>query len=178
MQFQTKQNKTVQIQTFSTTQTSRLVEYFEKLSILSKQRFAPHGFNEHDILQIFQHPSTFIAFTVSELNLHQIIAYAIVNLKIPEDEANRFRNYGLHINQHDALFAPSVADAWQGTGVGTHLLTFSKDYLKKFGVKRLLLWGGVQSSNEQAKKYYLKQDFQYLGSFEHNGLNEDMILEF
>ncbi|MBS4065490.1 MAG: GNAT family N-acetyltransferase [Chitinophagaceae bacterium] len=176
MQFHTKQGSSIQLQYFTQDQVSTLSNYLHQLSPATKQRFAPHGFDEQDILQLYQHPSSVVGFTATEALSTQIIAYAIINLNLPEYEALRLRNYGIEVNEHDALFAPSVADAWQGAGVGTIMLQYIKEAVKKFGVKRLFLWGGVQSSNEQALRYYQKQGFEQLGSFEYNGQNEDMML--
>jgi len=39
------------------------------------------------------------------------------------------------------------------------------------------LWGGVQRYNEKATRFYLKNGFKRLGSFEYNGWNEDMMLD-
>jgi len=69
-----------------------------------------------------------------------------------------------------------VADAWQGYGLANHLLKFILADIKSPGFKRIILWGGVQCSNEPALKFYIKHGFKTLGSFEYNGLNNDMIL--
>lgn len=176
MRYQTKQGSILHLQYFTKEQTSALSHYLHQLSTATKQRFAPHGFDEEDILQLYEHPSSVVGFTATEALSTQIIAYAIINLNLPEYEALRLRSYGIEVNEHNALFAPSVADAWQGAGVGTIMLQYVKEAVKKFGVNRLFLWGGVQSSNEQALRYYQKQGFERLGSFEYNGQNEDMML--
>ncbi len=177
MQVQTRQGKLIQLQHFSLQQTSALSKYLQQLSPETKQRFAPHGFDEQDILEQYRHPSAALGFIALNPLADEVIAYAIIHLKIIDYEAERFRNYGIQVNQQDVLFAPSVADAWQGSGIGSIMLQYIREALQQFGIKRLFLWGGVQSSNEQAIKYYQKHGFQQLGSFEYRGSNEDMMLE-
>lgn len=176
MQFQTRQGNLTELQHFSLYHTNALSTYLHQLSSSTKQRFAPHGFDEEDILQLYQQPSTVLGFIAIDTQTKNIIAYTVIDLNIPVYEAVRLYTYGIEVTNHDALFAPSVADAWHGLGIGTIMLKYIKEALKNFGIKRLFLWGGVQSSNEQAIAYYKKQSFQQLGSFEYNGRNEDMVL--
>jgi ribosomal protein S18 acetylase RimI-like enzyme len=44
------------------------------------------------------------------------------------------------------------------------------------GIKRIILWGGVQSSNAHALAFYRRLGFSVLGSFEYYGENLDMVL--
>ncbi|KAF0240536.1 MAG: N-acetyltransferase, partial [Chitinophagaceae bacterium] len=76
----------------------------------------------------------------------------------------------------DCCFAPSVADNWQNQGVGNALFDFVLEQVLFIGFSRIILWGGVQASNENAIQYYKKLGFETLGSFEYQGLNYDMIL--
>jgi ribosomal protein S18 acetylase RimI-like enzyme len=73
-------------------------------------------------------------------------------------------------------YAPSVADAWQGKGLGKLLLQQTMKLAKSAGMQALVLWGGVQCDNEQAIHYYRKNGFIELGSFMHQGCNLDMCL--
>ena len=47
--------------------------------------------------------------------------------------------------------------------------------LRQKGVNRIVLWGGVQATNEKAVNFYKKHGFIELGHFEHNGSNVDMV---
>lgn len=73
--------------------------------------------------------------------------------------------------------APSVADEWQGRGIGTILFDFVQAQLQAAGIRQLILWGGVQSTNLPAQGFYRKKGFIRLGSFEYHGRNDDMLLE-
>jgi ribosomal protein S18 acetylase RimI-like enzyme len=87
------------------------------------------------------------------------------------------QSYGINPDSNtDCTFAPSVADEWQGIGIGNALFQFILTEIKELGIKRIILWGGVQADNDRAKNYYNKNGFKTLGQFEYNGLNYDMIL--
>ncbi len=90
----------------------------------------------------------------------EIIGYAIVQRGILEHDRPRLQSYGLELsNTSDCTFAPSVADKWQGKGLGHLLLNFIVSDLLDGGFKRIILWGGVQSNNYNAVKFYLKKKF-------------------
>jgi len=106
------------------------------------------------------------------------VAFSIIKRGYLEHDGYRLQSYGFVPDAiTDCTFAPSVADHWQSLGVGNSLFHFLLADLKASGIKRIILWGGVQSDNQKAVNYYLKNGFIKLGQFEHNGLNDDMILE-
>jgi diamine N-acetyltransferase len=175
MQFQTKQGSILHLQYFTKEQTTALSHYLHELSAATKQRFAPHGFDEEDILELYQNPSSFIGFLAWDKN-ETIVAYAVVKIGHLSYEAGRFAAYGLQLHPlSDAVLAPSVADAWQGSGIGSALMQMIKEQLVKFGIQRIFLWGGVQETNVQAIKFYEKHQFTRLGMFEYKGINIDMV---
>lgn len=107
---------------------------------------------------------------------NEILAYSIIKFGYLEHDKFRLESYGLSLNhQTDATFAPSVADLWQGHGIGKHLFNFILSELENHKIQRIILWGGVQLDNEQAIKYYSKIGFETLGQFTYNGENYDMI---
>ncbi len=104
-----------------------------------------------------------------------MIAYAIIRHGYLEHDSPRLSAYGLQLNhQTDGSFAPSVADNWQGKGLGKELFDFILPELSARGINRIILWGGVQRNNERAVRYYQKLGFQSLGHFEYHGMNTDM----
>lgn len=108
-----------------------------------------------------------------------MIAYAIIRVGYLEHDNPRLSSYGLQLNhQTDSTFAPSVADDWQGKGLGKELFAFILPELSARGINRIILWGGVQSNNERAVRYYQKLGFQSLGHFEYHGMNTDMAYQF
>lgn len=109
---------------------------------------------------------------------NKIIAYSVLKAGYLEHDRQRLESYGLQLSHtSDCTFAPSVADSWQGMGIGNGLLRFIIPDLKAMGISRIILWGGVQMDNEQAVTYYVRNGFKILGRFSYNGENYDMALE-
>jgi diamine N-acetyltransferase len=156
---------------------TNLLEYLEALSPQTRNRFGPHAYT-HEAIQHFYHPyEPHLAFVASPMHEQKIVAYFIIRKGVLMHDMPRLQSYGLTLNhQTDFTFAPSVADAYQGTGLGTPLLQYVLREIKAMGAKRLILWGGVQSNNHQAIRFYNKNGFEILGQFEYQGWNTDMIL--
>ena len=73
-------------------------------------------------------------------------------------------------------FAPSVADAWQSSGLGMLMNNIIEDDLRKRNIKNIILWGGVQATNEKAVNFYEKLGYLFIASFWHDGKdNYDMV---
>lgn len=156
----------------------QLVDYFNRLSPESKNRFGPHPFTADVILQLLNDGNNYHLFAAKQQNDEQIIAYAILKRGWLDFEYQRLVSYGLSPLDGDFTIAPSVADEWQGKGVGSHFLQFIiNQSVNELDAKRLILWGGVQSNNTKAVKLYQRFGFKTLGEFEHNDMNMDMILE-
>jgi ribosomal protein S18 acetylase RimI-like enzyme len=157
---------------------SLLLEYLHQLGADTRMRFAPHPFTQEALNDLFIRQSFRYEGHIACIH-DQIVAYNIIRRGWPVYDQPRLKLYGLQADDRtDALFAPSVADAWQGKGIGSQLWDFTITRLQQQGFRRLLLWGGVQSSNTRALRYYTKKGFRQLGSFEYHGLNHDMLLEW
>ncbi|WP_337044208.1 GNAT family N-acetyltransferase [Emticicia sp. 17c] len=157
----------------------KLLAYLTCLSAETRSRFAPHTFDMPTIEQFYQPENNQSGFIIENLSEHTIVAYAIIKKGyVPKDKA-RLQKYGLSLFPlTDCTFAPSVADAWQGKGLGNTLFGYIRHQLQMQGLKRMILWGGVQAQNVRAVNFYLKQGFLKIGDFENNGIaNYDMILE-
>lgn len=155
-----------------------LHNYLEQLSIETRQRFGPHRFDLASIIEQYADPDKFMGYIVIDNCKGNVVAYSIVKKGILEHDSKRLQSYGLILNDNtDFTFAPSVSDDWQGKGVGQFVFRYICSELKKMGVSRIILWGGVQCDNERAVNYYIKNDFRILGRFEYNGCNYDMIRE-
>ena len=95
-----------------------------------------------------------------------------------EQDAARLQSYGLTLNHEtDCTYAPSVTDRWQSLGIGNGLFQYILSELHLTPVKRIILWGGVQASNETAISFYRKKGFRILGTFDYNGGNYDMVMD-
>ncbi|WP_407520518.1 GNAT family N-acetyltransferase [Lacibacter sp. MH-610] len=175
MQAALSNGKIITVRTFQLQDCTALSRYLNQLSDATKQRFAPHDFDEQSIEQLYQNPSSYIGFLALDNN-ETIIAYAVVKIGHLSYEVDRLAAYGLQPHPlTDAVLAPSVADAWQGSGIGSAMMQHIKEQLLKFGIQRIFLWGGVQATNVQAINFYGKHQFTQLGVFEYKGSNIDMV---
>lgn len=155
---------------------SNLLLYLHHLKAETQDRFGPHPFTREALDHLYHHPD-YKGFVLIENNSTYIIGYAIVKMGFLEHDHPRLLGYHFqpdHIS--DATYAPSLADDWQGKGIGNLLWDTVKAYLQHSNKKRVILWGGVQTNNTIAVKYYQKNNFIPIGSYTYNGKeNIDMI---
>ena len=151
-----------------------LLRYFEGLSAETRRRFAPHPFDAATVQAIcLGQREKCVAYVA--LDQEAIIAYTIVLQGYTLGDYQRYLNYGVEMDeQYDFTIAPSVADAYQSQGVGSQLYQFVEQGLLARGAHKLVLWGGVQLSNQRAVRFYLKHGFRTLAQFEYQGANLDM----
>ncbi|QQS50337.1 MAG: GNAT family N-acetyltransferase [Bacteroidota bacterium] len=153
-----------------------LLGYLNSLSPESRKRFEPHPFETDSLYQLIENPEYILLLAIDEHTLF-IEAYTILKSGWLDFEADRFKSYGLKPQPGDYTFAPSVADYWQGKGLGRLLFEYTLLQLPEANPqKRIFLWGGVQASNSHAIHFYTKLGFKELGQFEYNGTNIDMML--
>lgn len=160
---------------FNETDLEQLVTYLLALGKETRSFFGPHAFDKTSLTQFYQDPKN-TAYIATEEN--RIIAYAILRQGFLQHDAPRLSSYGVDLNPDtDASFAPSVADEWQGRGLGRSLFTYIINDLSNSKVTRLILWGGVRSANQRAVHYYQQLGFRTLGYFEYHGWNADMVYQ-
>jgi GNAT superfamily N-acetyltransferase len=156
----------------------KLSDYFQHLGPDTLKRYGPHKFDKQLLTEIYQNPGDHTAYIALDIETSEIIAYSVIKKGFLEHDGYRLQSYGIIPDSTtDCTFAPSVADEWQSLGVGNSLFRFLLADLISNGLNRIILWGGVQSDNNKAVNYYMKNGFRILGQFEHNGQNFDMILE-
>jgi diamine N-acetyltransferase len=169
--------QTISMEPFNFDDKEKLLEYFNNLSQQSKKRYGPHPFTLEAIENTFEDAMYYKMFVAKNSADNTIIAYTVVKMGWVDFDKERLHSYDLSIGSGDATIAPSVADNWQGKGLGSKFFKYVIDCLKtELGITRLILWGGVQSDNEKAVRLYKKFHFKFLGEFEHNGMNRDMML--
>lgn len=174
----TKNNIPIHLRQLHSSDFENLLHYLNNLSAETKSRFGPHAFTMEAIEAMYGSGQNFTGYTAIEESTGTIIAYAIIKKGLLQHDTERLQHYGLVLNEEtDCTFAPSVADEWQSLGVGKLLFSFIWADLMATGFKRIILWGGVQSSNHKAVQYYTNNGFYILGAFEYNGQNLDMACD-
>ncbi|OKK04970.1 hypothetical protein AMK26_14485 [Streptomyces sp. CB03234] len=118
------------------------------------------------------------------LMLEEVLSGRIVgllecSLGLNPDDIARYRAAGIRLTATDCRFGPTLADDYQGRGIGTQVFPLVADAARCFGKKRIILWGGVLADNPRAIRYYRKNGFQTVGSFTGtDGVRSlDMILD-
>jgi len=178
MNVKTRNGREVQICKFDLADTGNLSDYFYHLSDESKQRYGPHPFDQQFITDLYSAHTNYLGYIARDTGGDKIIAYSVIKLGFLPQDHDRLKSYGIMPDpETDATFAPSVADAWQSCGLGNMVFRFILSDLMPKGIRRIILWGGVQSANVKAVSFYRKNGFRALGQFEHNGNNIDMMLE-
>ena len=122
---------------FDTRDLEQLVTYLSALGKETRAFFGPHGFDKTSLSRFYQDPKN-TAYIATEEN--RIVAYAILRLGFLRHDAPRLFSYGLDLHPDtDASFAPSVADDWQGRGLGRSLFTYIINDRSNLNVTRLIL---------------------------------------
>ncbi len=178
MIFKAKNNQPVLLLKLVSDDIDKLCAYLNLLGSDTLKRYGPHKFDKESVIELYRHTDTYSGYIAQDVETSGIIAYSVIKTGYLEEDGSRLRTYGLLPDETtDCTFAPSVADEWQSQGVGNALFNFLLQDLTAKGIRRIILWGGVQSDNQKAVNYYLKNGFKKVGHFEHNGPNDDMILE-
>ena len=178
MKHQLKNGKAVEVRLLESTDNEKLFEYFDRhFSNESKSRFGPHSFDKETINVICKKTNGEITRYVAIDEEGTIVAYMLIKQGIIDWDKVRYstrnESYGYDTS---VTFAPSVADAWQSSGLGSLMNHFIEDDLKKRNVKNIILWGGVQATNLKAVNFYKKLGYQYIASFWYDGKdNHDMV---
>lgn len=173
----------VQFRPLQVDDTTRLGSYFEALSQETRSRYGPHKFTmavaEELCNQIGRDDTVRMIAVTGQDEAAAIIAYFILDFAIPPEEHKRYLGHGITLNNRvDCRLAPSVADRYQNTGVGSALMPKCKEVVRWFGYQRMILMGGVLVRNPRAVHFYQKHGFRKVGDFheETDKASYDMIL--
>ncbi len=157
-----------------------LTDYLENLLPASKRRFGPHSFAPEAVRGICRQAGRddVLRLVATLPNDSPLLAYVLLLNGVRESDRVRYRGYGEALDGlTDVTLAPSVADAYQGRGLGKVLMEKVIAISRHLGKARIVLWGGVQATNLRAVAYYRKAGFEPCGQFEdRNGLNYDMLM--
>lgn len=158
-----------------------LGQYFQSLSQETQDRFAPHPFTEEEAqklcTQVGQGDALrFVAITQGASRI-QVVAYFILLLGLGKGDRKRYEDRGAEVLADKVCsVAPSVADAYQGSGLARPFMEFIKKYARKLNLEQMVLMGGVQERNVRAIRFYEKCGFQKVARFVTSMGNYDMLL--
>jgi len=179
MIFQLKNNQIIFFRLLEQKDAGSLYQYLNNLSAESQSRFGPHLFDKLTIETICNNlPGDAYRFIAEDVS-QNIIAYMIVKKGMIEADKSRYKLLNIFFDEvKTGTYAPSVADSWQNVGVGNAMFHYVMEDIKNIGFKYLVLWGGVQKTNQRAIHFYRKHSFKQTGTFWHDGKdNLDMYLE-
>ncbi len=155
---------------------SPLARYFDGLSDATRRRFKPHPLDHQTAASLCERS------LAGELRYvviwgKQIIGYFVLDSHSSQHEAARFLSHGIALQDGvDFLFAPSIADAWQGRGVASLSMPALLQFARVAGARSLVLMGGTQATNVAAIAFYEKLGFQRYGGYYTDMFNHDMRL--
>ena len=155
--------------------------YFATLSPRTRDFYGPHPFDQETADRVCLETRTDteavrLVVTVSDGDGARIIAYFIVGFRMQDSDRKRYAARGMPLDDRsDAYLAPSVADAYQDTGVGSAVMGHLVPWLRGLGRRRLMLLGGVQQGNERAIAFYRKWGLRIVGDFQTRKACYDMI---
>jgi diamine N-acetyltransferase len=155
-----------------------LLAYLQELSAESKSRFGPHAFDAATVHKICAHlPDDTQRYIAVDETTGKIIAYMLVKNGMLEWDRQRYAERGLQFDENTTVtYAPSVADEWQSSGLGSAMYTVIEAKLQSRNIQTVVLWGGVQASNKKAVGFYTKYGYRLIASFWHDGKdNHDML---
>jgi diamine N-acetyltransferase len=173
-----RENRIISIRTLEPGDAKKLYDYLNTLSADTRQRFGPHSFDEPTVSYICNHSDEDIhRYIAIEPHEGNIIAYMLFKKGMIENDQQRFAQRNEFFDPLTTIiFAPSVADDWQSSGVGSYMYEMIEKKLKAEGVKQVVLWGGVQATNIKAINFYKKHNYRMAGSFWHDEKdNYDMV---
>lgn len=155
-----------------------LLAYLQALSAESRSRFGPHPFDEATVNDICSHlPGDTSRYIAIDIAAGKMAAYMLAKNGMMEWDRLRYANRRQHFDETVTVtYAPSVADEWQSSGLGSALYMIIEAALKNKGIATIILWGGVQATNKKALGFYTKFGYRIIGAFRQDDKdNYDML---
>jgi ribosomal protein S18 acetylase RimI-like enzyme len=178
MIFTSKNNQSVRLRRLEPGDVEKLAAYLQLLSPETQQRFGPHPYATQQITDFYLYHGPCRGYIAEAMDSNHIIAYSIIKMGYLAHDAPRLQSSGIVPDAAtDCTFAPSVADEWQSCGIGNRMLHFIIHDLQTKGIKRMILWGGVQMGNTKAVNFYKRNGFRIIGQFQYQGENYDMVCD-
>jgi ribosomal protein S18 acetylase RimI-like enzyme len=177
MNIQLKNGQKVQVRLLQDTDINNLFNYLSSLSAETRSRFGPHPFDKQTVEFICTTVDDVMRYVAIDQSNGEIIAYMLFKQGMIYWDDKRYAERNQHFNYSTVVtFAPSVADAFQSSGLGSAMYDEIEKELKAKGIQYIILWGGVQATNERAVNFYKKFGYELKGSFWHDEKdNLDMV---
>lgn len=85
-------------------------------------------------------------------------------------DIERYHGYGLELHPGtDIRYGLCLRDVYQGQGIASSAHPYVMGVARKLGADRVILWGGVMTSNRAALRFYRKHGFREAGFFARPG---------
>jgi len=156
-----------------------LGDYFLALSEETRSLYAPHPFDRATAATLcaeINSAETMRFLAVKAGERPQVLAYFVVVFGVIDSDRNRYGKEGMPLNgETDCSVGPSVADAYQNSGLGSLVMRHLLDVARGMGYTRMLLLGGVRQHNKRAIHFYEKFGFVNVREFTSRAPNFDMI---
>ena len=157
-----------------------LGDFFEDLSADTKAQFSLHPLTRAAASHLCLHTAQSATRVYLVCDARHVIGYFALNFTGFQQEIARFAAHGIALAPGcDSLFALCIADDYQNRGIASAVMSILINEAKSQAVRRIILVGGTQVSNDQARAFYQKLGFQEYGAFytAHNNANNiDMML--
>lgn len=169
---------TYQFREINPSDSQRLARFFSGLSAETRRRFGPHPLDEGyaSLLCALPHDSAqrFLLLTQDET---LVIGYFILDYAVPEHHKQRYAAQGIALQDGlDPLFAPCIADDFQGSGCASLVMPLIIHAAQERGARSIVLMGGTQADNARAIRLYQKFGFIHHGGYQTEVFNHDMRL--
>jgi diamine N-acetyltransferase len=152
--------------------------YFLALSDISRSYFQPHALDSETAQQVCAAADPRVLRYLLCQGA-EVLGYFVLDSRIPDHEAQRYAIQGITIcSAQDYLFAPSIADAYQGRGYASRAMPALIALARARQARSLVLLGGTQEHNSAAIRLYEKFGFRHHGGYVWHGvMNHDMRLD-
>lgn len=143
--------------------------YFLSVSDELKSLYGPHPFDQATADRLCaeaggEQPDRLRL--IGQLADGEVIAYFILQLRVPEHELARYAGYGIALDPETTCrIAPSVLDAYQNQGIGSPIMRHAYELARRMGYRRMVLEEGVFGHNARARHFYSKLGFSEVGIF-------------
>ncbi|MET7644270.1 GNAT family N-acetyltransferase [Streptomyces sp. NPDC005426] len=149
------------------TDADRLAEFLAGLSHESRRLSTFDGYGLATAQELCDAIARYdkLRLVLEEVPSGRIVGLLEFSLDLPPGDLARYREAGIRLGPADCRFGPTLADDYQGRGVGTRVFPLVADVARRFGRRRIILWGGVLADNPRAIRFYRKNGFHSVGSF-------------